>query len=228
VRRTLRSTPAPVSPPNWLLAPCGCTRRIYSSARTIFKRAADLGDVESMMYLGSWPAKGEGRTSNFKEHTTGSCKRPTPEQRGHDDIGLLVFSGHGRRRVQRRAELVPKARNSAIARPCSTPRSRIAMAGRAVSYADAMTWLRRGAATGDAIAMNEIGVFYQKGLGVAVDYAEAMSWYLRSADAGCASAMYNAGLLYEGSARRGSRPGQSHRVVSKGGDSRRCLRYRGA
>jgi TPR repeat protein len=53
-----------------------------------------------------------------------------------------------------------------------------------------------GADHRDAASMGNLGVFYDKGLGVAQDYAKAREWYEKAADKGDAYAMTNLGMLY--------------------------------
>ncbi len=51
-------------------------------------------------------------------------------------------------------------------------------------YATALSLFRQAAAGGDAEAMNEVGLRYDKGEGVAKDYAEALRWFRKAADNG--------------------------------------------
>jgi TPR repeat protein len=62
-------------------------------------------------------------------------------------------------------------------------------------YAKAMDCFRKAADAGDAKAMWDIGVIYDRGGGVPRDHAQAMIWYRKSADAGNALAMYWLGEL---------------------------------
>ena len=50
---------------------------------------------------------------------------------------------------------------------------------------------------GDADAQNEVGRYYQNGIGVAKDDAEAVSWYRKAADQGHANAQDNLGWMYQ-------------------------------
>jgi TPR repeat protein len=59
----------------------------------------------------------------------------------------------------------------------------------------AIDWYRKAAASGDAVAMTQIGVMYDKGRGVAVDYAEAVRWYKLAAEKGNSQAQYNLGIF---------------------------------
>ena len=51
-------------------------------------------------------------------------------------------------------------------------------------YAEALRWLRKAAAQGDASAMGSLGVMYANALGVGQDYAAAVSWWLKAAEQG--------------------------------------------
>jgi hypothetical protein len=48
--------------------------------------------------------------------------------------------------------------------------------------------LQKAADAGDAVAMNNLGLLYEKGLGVAQDYAQAREWFQKAANAGNAEA----------------------------------------
>ena len=50
---------------------------------------------------------------------------------------------------------------------------------------------------GDSDAQNEVGRYYQNGIGVAKDDAEAVSWYRKAADQGHANAQNNMGWMYQ-------------------------------
>lgn len=63
-------------------------------------------------------------------------------------------------------------------------------------YATALRSWRDLAEKGDARAMNNVGLMYERGLGVTQSYVEAMNFYRRAADAGLPEAQYNLGTLY--------------------------------
>ena len=64
-------------------------------------------------------------------------------------------------------------------------------------YAAALqSWLPL-AEQGHAAAQFNVGVLYEKGLGVSQDYAQAARWYLKAAEQGDPDAQYNVALLYE-------------------------------
>lgn len=52
------------------------------------------------------------------------------------------------------------------------------------------------AGSGDAYAMNRIGLMYDRGEYVALDYEEAFDWYLKAAEAGLPAGQSNVGSMY--------------------------------
>ncbi|MEZ9417619.1 tetratricopeptide repeat protein, partial [Vibrio sp. 10N.286.49.E1] len=44
-------------------------------------------------------------------------------------------------------------------------------------YKEAVSWYRKAAEQGHALAQNNLGVMYEEGRGVSQDYKEAVSWY---------------------------------------------------
>lgn len=62
-------------------------------------------------------------------------------------------------------------------------------------YTALREWTRQANA-GDARAMSNIGLLYERGYAVRQDYAEAMRWYRRAANAGLPEALHNLGMLY--------------------------------
>ena len=60
----------------------------------------------------------------------------------------------------------------------------------------AVAQFKQAAATGDTIAMYNLGTFYLKGHGVAQNNAEAVKWYRKAADLGLPIAQYDLGTHY--------------------------------
>jgi len=52
------------------------------------------------------------------------------------------------------------------------------------------------AESGRAEAQNNVGHFFEQGLGVNQDYEQAISWYLKASEQGLPAAQHNAGMLY--------------------------------
>jgi TPR repeat protein len=69
-------------------------------------------------------------------------------------------------------------------------------AGNRKDYSEAVLWFRKAADQGDARAKYNIGVLYERGLGVEQNYTEAMRWYRKAADQGDVRAQFNIGGLY--------------------------------
>jgi TPR repeat protein len=64
-------------------------------------------------------------------------------------------------------------------------------------YAQALSWFRKAADQGDAIAQFMVGDMYDDGIGVTPDYGQALSWYRKAADQGYAGAQNNLGVMYQ-------------------------------
>jgi len=63
-------------------------------------------------------------------------------------------------------------------------------------YATAYRLIKPLAEQGYAKAQYNLGVLYNKGIGVPQDYTEAMKWYRKAAEQGLADAQYNLGVMY--------------------------------
>jgi hypothetical protein len=64
-------------------------------------------------------------------------------------------------------------------------------------YALAMTWYRKAADQGEAIAQMNLGKMYHSGHGAPQDYALAMKWHRKAAEQGEAIAQALVGLMYK-------------------------------
>ena len=64
-------------------------------------------------------------------------------------------------------------------------------------FATALREWKPLAEQGDAAAQNNLGLMYEKGLGVTQDFIEAMKWYRKAAEQGDADAQYNLGVMYD-------------------------------
>lgn len=64
------------------------------------------------------------------------------------------------------------------------------------AFRDLMKLLRDLAKEKDPFAMHQIGMMYERGLGVKADMEKALSWFERAADLGLVMAMVEAGKLY--------------------------------
>ena len=64
------------------------------------------------------------------------------------------------------------------------------------AYRDLMKVLRDMAKENDAFAMYQIGIMYERGLGVKADMEKALAWFEKAGNLGLAMAMVEAGKLY--------------------------------
>jgi TPR repeat protein len=64
-------------------------------------------------------------------------------------------------------------------------------------YKEAAEWFQKSAERGNAKAKNNLGLMYEKGLGVKKNEREAAKWYRKAAEQDFAIAQYNLGLMYE-------------------------------
>jgi TPR repeat protein len=171
-----------------------------SVALDIFRKAAAIGDVDAMMYLGVMYGTGRGVGRDYAVAMDWFRRAAEAgNSQAMCNIGLLYLQGDG----------VPKSSTEAMSwfRKAAAFGNAEAMfnvgvlyrdgLGVPVDYAGAMKWFRTADGAGDITAPNAIGVLYQLGLGVSVDYGEAMNWYRRAAEAGSDTAMYNIGVLWE-------------------------------
>lgn len=57
-------------------------------------------------------------------------------------------------------------------------------------------WIEQAAENGNIWAMNDLGIFYNRGIGTTKNPKEAVKWYTQAAEAGDETAMFNLGLEY--------------------------------
>lgn len=65
------------------------------------------------------------------------------------------------------------------------------------NYEKAMQEWQEAAVKGDMLSENNIGVLYEKGLGVPQDDAKAIDWYTKAGNHGFAMAQFNLGIKYD-------------------------------
>ncbi len=61
-----------------------------------------------------------------------------------------------------------------------------------------MTWFRRAAEQGDAMAEFNLGLMHARGDGVTQNYHQALDWYFKAAEQGYPEAQYWVGMAYAG------------------------------
>lgn len=144
---------------------------------------------------------------------------PAPDGKAYDTIAiveapaitLLTLCGSSREgkaavetvirhslRLGEAALSAPAARAIAkpAAKPQSSPQFKEAMrAWQRADYEAARILLLPLAEQGDALALNNLGVMYEKGYGVAKDDAEAVKWYRKAAEQGNTKAQFSLGVM---------------------------------
>ncbi len=70
-------------------------------------------------------------------------------------------------------------------------------AARSGDFANALRECKPLAEQGDADAQNNLGVMYDKGIGVPQNHKTAVKWYRLAAEQGDARAQYNLGVMYD-------------------------------
>jgi len=64
------------------------------------------------------------------------------------------------------------------------------------SHERAKGWFEKAAEKENGYALNSLGIFYEKGMGVAIDEVKSFEYYKRAADTGHADAQAKTGILY--------------------------------
>jgi TPR repeat protein len=59
-----------------------------------------------------------------------------------------------------------------------------------------VTWYRKSAEQGSAVAQSNLGLMYANGEGVAENNVEAMKWFRKAAEQGNATAQFYLGVMY--------------------------------
>ncbi len=106
-------------------------------------------------------------------------------------LGLPLAPGYAQSNGQQPDIQLPAGGSSG--QPLIDPAVKAFMLG---DYATALQLWEKAAGANDPQAMNNIGILYNKGLGVKKDNKQAEAWYLKSANLGYANAQFNLGNLY--------------------------------
>jgi len=100
-----------------------------------------------------------------------------------------------------RAAIVLLAAVAALAQPRRQPAQDLWDQGvrlyQAGDYVAASKAILAAAQAGNILAQTQIGLHYEKGIGLAKNYAEAARWYRRGAESGDSLGMKNIGQMYE-------------------------------
>lgn len=169
----------------------------YAQAFSDFEKAAESGKVEANLYLGllygyyGYPQQDYELARKYYE----ACG-DNPYAR--ICLSMLYISGQGVEKNKEKAvELVSSVIESGVVEGYLV--SGIAAADEN-DYILALECFHKVLDGTEpvfmAVAMNNLGIIYEKGLGVEQDYAEAMEWFEKSAALNNTTAMSNIGFLY--------------------------------
>ena len=165
-----------------------------------FRRAADKGHLQGMVYLGFMQEHGRGMPKNEVE--AGRLYRRAAEQgdaAGQNNLGVLTEQGRGVAKDE--AEAARWYRRAADQNNANAQANLgyLHDIGRGVAKddAEALRWYRKAADQNHARGMYLLGTMYENGQGVTKDDAEAARWYRKSADLAYPDAQTSLGVLYE-------------------------------
>jgi TPR repeat protein len=142
-------------------------RRNLPTAVQWYRRAADQGNALAQYAMGSFYLNGRGVTNDAGEAVKWWRKAAAQNQVSAEAaLGQLY--------------LIPLA-------PYGT---------KYINYEEANRFLHQAVAHGSVVALNNLGVAYENGLGVPRDFAQAAYWYREAAERGDAQGQANLGQLY--------------------------------
>lgn len=164
------------------------------------RAAAEKGDAEAQVKLGTGLFYGQGMPQNYEE--AAAWFRKAAEQgnaEGQNDLGLCLERGRGVNK-----DLVQAA---SWFRKAADQGNSIAQVNLALCYEKGMgveknsaetdRWYQKAADLGNSVAENEIGYRYDHGIGRPQNYAEAVNWFRKAAAQGNSIAEDNLGIYYE-------------------------------
>ncbi len=70
-------------------------------------------------------------------------------------------------------------------------------AGTKADYKQAMYWITKVAETGNAAAMDTVGIGYMSGIGYPKNYKKMLEWFIKAAGKGNTHAMYSLSVCYQ-------------------------------
>ena len=171
----------------------------YAEAMLWYRKAADLGHVESLTSIGRLHALGRGAPQDYTEAMRWYKKgADLGDPSGMTSLGALYLNGIVVKQdfsialtwFRKAAQLEQSQAMVYLAYMYATGK------GVALDYAEAVRWNRKAEALGDAAAINALGTAYSMGQGVPQDLAEGLRFYRKAADLGQPDAMRNIGWLY--------------------------------
>jgi len=158
----------------------------YANALRAFREAAESGNVEAMMYVGTMQASGQGTTASPAQAMVWFTKAANAgDGQAMCNIGILYYRGAPG--VAQRYDLALRwFRQGSLAGNAQAMFNAGVLyrdgLGVPVDFSAAMDWFLKAATGENSLAMNSIGVMYQKGQGVNAGWASR--WIARRRTAG--------------------------------------------
>jgi localization factor PodJL len=152
--------------------------------------------------------RGNGASAATPSIETGALKLPTVN--GRDAVTAEANGGPARVRPQDLPAAAIGPLSLRMAAAGGDPSAEFEVAARFAEgkgvqqdFGEAVTWYKRSADHGFAVAQYRLGTLYERGLGVHADARQARTWYAKAAEAGNIKAMHNLAVL-SASRERGS------------------------
>ena len=171
----------------------------YSKAFQLFKKAADLGNVEALNNLGYMYFRGEGIPKDYKK----ACElyeqaAVNGSVLAANNLGSMYRDGNGVAQDYKKAfELYEQAAEQDYGWAIYNLGLMYSKGmGMRADYLKAVELYEKAADLGNVDALNNLGYMYAQGQGVAKNIQKAIELYEKAAEQGCGLAMYNLGYLY--------------------------------
>lgn len=171
----------------------------YSKAFQLFKKAADLGNVEALNNLGYMYFRGEGIPKDYKK----ACElyeqaAVNGSVLAANNLGSMYRDGNGVAQDYKKAfELYEQAAEQDYGWAIYNLGLMYSKGmGMRADYLKAVELYEKAADLGNVDALNNLGNMYAQGQGVAKNIQKAIELYEKAAEQGCGLAMYNLGYLY--------------------------------
>ena len=178
----------------------GTEGRDIGKAMEYYKRAADKGEVMSMMRLASIASGGEagGRPDYAEAFKWYKLAAEAGSVAAQTNVAAMYAEGRGTERDDREAFkwYSAAAERGGVQAKYNCAVMKMDAIGTWKDAKKAVELLRECAAQGYPPAQNELGLLYARGIEVERSFENAQLMLTAAADAGLASAQYNLGLLY--------------------------------
>lgn len=165
-----------------------------------FIKAAEYGDGSSAFYLGYMYANAEGVTQDYTQAAAWYQLGADRNNRSAiNNLGVAYENGRGV--LQNNAKAIEcYERAAALGNEFAMTNMghiyRDGILGKAVDYAKALSWYKKGADAGKTDAMYNYAKFLEDGKGTTQDYKGAIEWYTKAANKGYKDAFDRLYMIY--------------------------------